>query len=57
MAEFTELINSIGFPFAMVCYFIWDKTKFTEKLTESLNNNTLILEKLLTKLGQEELHQ
>lgn len=52
---FTDLINSIGFPVAMVIYFIWDKTKITNQLTEAINNNNKILSKLLVILGHEEL--
>lgn len=52
---FTQLINSIGFPIAMVVYFIWDKTRLTNQLTDAINNNNLILEKLLTKLDLEDI--
>lgn len=55
MAEFVDLINNIGFPIAMVAYFIWDKTKITNQLTTAINNNNMILQKLLVKLGSEEL--
>ena len=51
----TEMINSMGFPIVMVFYFIWDKTKTTNKLTSVIENNNLILNKLLVKLGEEEL--
>lgn len=50
-----ELINSLGFPIAMVCYFIWHENKSTSGLIESLNNNTLVLNKLLVKLDHEEI--
>lgn len=50
-----ELISELGFPIAMVFYFIWDKTKITNQLTTAINNNNTILQKLLTKLGQEDL--
>ena len=70
---FRELINSVGFPIAMVIYFMWDKNKSNEKMinslkessqlisdtlasnTDSLLKNTMILEKLLTKLGLEDI--
>lgn len=52
---FTQLINSIGFPIAMVVYFIWDKTRLTNQLTEAITNNNTILEKLLTKLDLEDI--
>ena len=51
----TTLINTLGFPIVMVGYFIWDKTKTTNKLVEAINNNNTILAKLLTKLNSEEL--
>lgn len=49
----TDIINNMGFPIAMVGYFIWDKTKITNQLTEAINNNNLILQKLLVKLGDD----
>ena len=52
---FREAINSLGFPIAMVGYFIWDKTKVTNQLTNAINNNNVILEKLLVKLGMEDM--
>ena len=51
----TDLINNMGFPIAMVAYFIWDKTRLTNQLTDAINNNNLILEKLLTKLDLEDI--
>ena len=51
----TELINSIGFPIVMVAYFIWDKTKVTNKLVSTIENNNLILSKLLVKLDSGDL--
>ena len=73
MEALIDLINTMGFPIAMVIYFIWDKNKTTDKmienqnrttelLTETLNSNTksilkntTILEKLLIKLGADDL--
>ena len=46
---FTELINSVGFPIVMVAYFIWDKTKVTNKLVTVIENNNVIMNKLLVK--------
>ena len=51
----TQLINTLGFPVVMVGYFIWDKTKSTNKLINVIENNNKILNKLLIKLGAEEL--
>lgn len=51
----TQLINTMGFPIVMVGYFIWDKTKTTNKLINVIENNNTILNKLLIKLGAENL--
>ena len=51
----TQVINTLGFPIVMVGYFIWDKTKITNKLINVIDNNNTILNKLLVKLGAEEL--
>ena len=44
---FTELINTIGFPIAMVIYFIWDKNKSTEKMIENQKETTAVLAETL----------
>ena len=46
----TEIISNLGFPVAMVLYFIWDKYKVTSNLVQAINNNNKILSRLLTKL-------
>ena len=46
----TEIISNLGFPVAMVLYFIWDKYKVTSNLVQAKNNNNKILSMLLTKL-------
>ena len=46
----TEIISTLGFPVAMVMYFIWDKYKVTSNLVQAINNNNKILSMLLTKL-------
>ena len=53
----TQLINTLGFPIVMVGYFIWDKTKITNKLINVIENNNVILNKLLIKLGAGELSE
>ena len=55
MQIFTDLINNMGFPIAMVAYFIWDKTKITNQLVTAINNNNMVLQKLVTVLGREEV--
>lgn len=49
------IINSVGFPVAMVLYFIWDKTKITSGMTEAINNNTTILTRLLERMDKPDL--
>lgn len=51
----TQLINTMGFPIVMVGYFIYDKYKSTNELIRVIENNNVILNKLLVKLGAEEL--
>lgn len=50
-----DLINGVGFPIAMVAYFIWDKTKVTNQLVTAINNNNTILQKLIAVMGREDL--
>ena len=51
----TDLVNNMGFPIAMVAYFIWDKTKVTNQLVTAINNNNMILQKLLSVIGRDDL--
>ena len=37
--EINEIISTLGFPVAMVIYFIWDKYKVTSNLVQAINNN------------------
>ena len=50
-----ELINTMGFPIVMVGYFIWDKTKVTNTLVKAIQDNTIVMNRLLSKLDAEEL--
>ena len=54
-----ELINSTVFPIAMciiLCYFVKyttdENNKKLEKMTEALNNNTLVITKLVEKMDE-----
>lgn len=58
----TTIINNVGFPIAtfFVCAWYINKQSDThkaeiEKITEALNNNTLALTKLVTKLGGDDI--
>ena len=55
LGALTDLINGVGFPIAMVAYFIWDKTKVTNQLVTAINNNNIVLSKIATILGHDEL--
>lgn len=50
----TELINTMGFPIVMVGYFIWDKNKCMAQMCKAIENNTLVLERLMGKLDLDE---
>ena len=50
-----ELINTMGFPIVMVGYFIWDKTKVTNTLVKAIQDNTIVMNRLLSKLDSDEL--
>lgn len=47
-----EAIGTLGFPICMVVYFIWDKTKITNQMTQAIENNNTILARLLERLGE-----
>ena len=54
-----ELINSTVFPIAMciiLCYFVKyttdENNKKLEKMTEAINNNTLVITKLVEKMEE-----
>lgn len=58
MEALTELVSTLGFPIVMCILLFWKMNQQDEqhkdemeKITESLNNNTLALTKLADKLG------
>lgn len=48
--EIIDVISNLGFPIAMVVYFIWDKKTSMDTVITAINNNTVILNRLLEKL-------
>ena len=50
-----DLINNLGFPIAMVGYFIWDKQKTMQPLINSINNMNQLLAILCDKLDLKEV--
>lgn len=60
VGSITQIVSTVGFPIAMCIALLWcikemaDKHKQeTEKFTEALNNNTLVLQKLCDTIGLE----
>lgn len=58
--DLTALISTLGFPIAMcliMCYYINKindaHKEETDKFSEALNNNTLVLQKLCDRLDSE----
>lgn len=58
LTSIVELITTVGFPICVAVYLLLQNAKERDKhqqemtsLTEALNNNTIVLEKILTKLG------
>lgn len=56
----TQFISNVGFPIAacIVCFWYMDKQETrhkeeTDKLTDSINNNTAVMQELLRKLEKE----
>ena len=47
----TQLIGSVGFPIVMCGYMMITTNKTLQSLTESINNQTIILGRVLERLG------
>ena len=53
----TEFMNTMGFPIAMVLYFIWDKEKTMKPIVDAINNNTTVLTVLCEKVDFTDLQR
>lgn len=58
MEEIVSIISNVGFPIACVCVMFWQMEKEreshkaeSEKWVEAINNNTLVMEKVLEKVS------
>ena len=56
----TTLISNMGFPIACVIALFWYLNKEreehkaeTQKLADAINNNTIVMEKILSKVGDD----
>lgn len=50
-----EIVNSLGFPIAMVVYFIWDKNQTMKPMIDSINNMNKFLAVLCDKLDMNDM--
>lgn len=53
MEEIANLITNVGFPIAVSIYLLYRDSTTIKALSESINNNTLALTKLVDKLNNE----
>ena len=58
---FAQLFSNLGIPVACLCvtFYLWytetqNHKEEMNKMTDAVNNNTLILQRLLDKLGEDE---
>lgn len=51
-----QAVNGLGFPVAMVVYFIWDKQNTMKPMMESINNMNVLLNVLIEKFNIEKVN-
>ena len=58
MDNIVQIVTQLGFPIAMCLLLFWYVTKKDEadreemnKMSEAVNNNTIVMQKLIDKLG------
>lgn len=49
--EIVGIISNVGFPIACVIIMFFQNTKHIDKMTEAVNNNTRVLERLCGIIG------
>lgn len=61
MQDIVTAISTVGFPIVMCLVLLYEIKQMTDahkeetnSLKDALNNNTVVLEKILTKLGEDE---
>ena len=54
MEAIVTLVSTVGFPIAMCLLVYFQNTKEIDSLRDAINNNTLVMQKILDKLGMEE---
>ena len=50
-AEIVELISTVGFPIGVTIYLLIRNDREIASCSQAINNNTVVLEKILTMLG------
>ena len=53
MSEIVEIVTNVGFPIAISIYLLYRDSTTIKALSESINNNTLALTKLIDRLDNE----
>ena len=58
ISDIVTLITNVGFPIACTCvlFYFWNKEREqhrveTAELKDAINNNTIVMQRLLDKLG------
>lgn len=58
MEQLVDILTNFGFPIAVCAYLFYERAQErkehraeTQAMTEALNKNTVVLEKILTTLG------
>lgn len=51
MQELIPLISNVGFPIFIAVYLVYQQQRTLDELRETIENNTLTMNKLLIKLG------
>ena len=51
MESIATLISTVGFPIAMCLLVYFQNTKEIDSLRDAINNNTMVMQKILDRLG------
>lgn len=48
-----QAISTVGFPIVVTGFLLWERKTTTEKLTETIANNTKVIELLIEELDDQ----
>lgn len=54
MESIATIISTVGFPIAMCLLVYFQNTKEIDALRDAINNNTMVMQKILDRLGIED---